>query len=143
MFENLDKYLPLYYKNEEGEFQELTEVELDDIFGKDNSPISLFNNFLSNMISPEVIIETTEGGTWTVRTYLNTNSGLYTVCVWIYDTLKVPVYESENEDEASFAHNMYVAGFESHTIKKLTNIYNGDIINIEVKDIGEEIDDSD
>ena len=27
--------------------------------------------------------------------------------------------------------------------KKLTNIYNGDIINIEVKDIGEEIDDSD
>ena len=143
MFENLDKYLPLYYKNEEGEFQELTEVELDDIFGKDNSPISLFNNFLSNMISPEVIIETTEGGTWTVRTYLNTNSGSYTVCVWIYDTFKVPVYESENEDEARFAHNMYVAGFESHTIKKLTNIYNGDIINIEVKDIGEEIDDSD
>ena len=34
MFENLDKYLPLYYKDEEGEFQELGEKELDDIFGK-------------------------------------------------------------------------------------------------------------
>lgn len=143
MFENLDKYLPLYYKNEEGEFQELTEVELDDIFGKETSPISLLNNLLSDMISPEVIIETTEGGTWTVKTYLNTNSGLYTVYVWLYDTLKIPVHESETEDEASFVHNMYVAGFESHTIKKLTNLYTGDIINIEVKDIEEEIDDSD
>lgn len=143
MFENLDKYLPLYYKNEEGEFQELTEVELDDIFGKENSPISLLNNLLSDMISPEVIIETTEGGTWTVKTYLNTNSGLYTVYVWLYDTLKIPVHESETEDEANFVHNIYVAGFESHTIKKLTNLYTGDIINIEVKDIEEEIDDSD
>jgi len=143
MFENLDKYLPLYYKNEEGEFRELTEVELDDIFGNDDSPFSLFNNFLSNMFSPEVILKTTEGSNWTVKTYLNTNSGLYTVCVWLYETLKVPVHESENEDEANFAHNMYVTGFETHTIKKLTNIHTGDIINIEVKDIGEEIDDSD
>lgn len=143
MFENLDKYLPLYYKDEEGEFQELGEEELNDIFGEDTSPFSLFNSFFSNMIPQEVIIDSTEGSNWTVRTCFNVNTKMYEVFVWIYGVLKVPVFESENEDEASFAHSVYVAGFESHTIKKLTNIHTGDIIDIEVKNIGEEIDDSD
>lgn len=143
MFENLDKYLPLYYKDEEGEFQELGEEELNDIFGEQTSPFSLFNSLFSSIIPQEVIIDSTKGGTWTVRTCFNVGTGKYVVYVWVYGALKVPVHESENEDEAHFAHNMYVAGFESHTIKKLTNIHTGDIIDIEIKNIGEEIDDSD
>ena len=143
MFENLDKYMPLYYKDEEGEFQELGEKELDDIFGKTSSPFSVLKNIMEDVLPKEIILNSSDGGNWKIQTILNTDSRKYEVHVWIYNTVDIPVYETINEDEANFSHNMYVAGFQSHTIKKLTNIHTGDIIDIEIKNIGEEIDDSD
>ena len=142
MFENMEKYFPLYYKGEDGEFHELGKEELDDIFGETTSPFSLLQNVIEDIFPKEVILNSTEGSTWTIQTILNTGTGKYEVHVWVYNTFHVPVWETDNEEEAEFTHSIYVAGFESHTIKKLTNIHTGDLINIEIKNIGEEIDDT-
>ena len=71
MFENLDKYLPLYYKDEKGEFQELGTEQLDDIFGS-VSPFAVFEEFFNDFAPKEIELETTQVGVMKVQVvYLN------------------------------------------------------------------------
>lgn len=146
MFENLDKYLPLYYRDENGEFQELGNDELDDIFGikQDEmpNPFSLLKDFIEDILPAEIVYQTTSGGSWTIETVNLVKEGKYEIRVTLYNEYTVPVYIADDINEAEISHNFYVAAFKAHTIKKLTNIYNGDIINIEIKNYGEEIDET-
>lgn len=142
MFENLDKYLPLYYKNEEGEFQELGTEQLDDIFGS-VSPFAVFEEFFNDFAPKEIELETTQVGVMKVQiVYLN-KERKYEIRVYVSDMMCVPVWVCDSDDEAMTSHDLYVSALRARSVKKLTNFYNGDIINIEMKNSGEEMSEAD
>ena len=138
MFENLDKYLPLYYKNEEGEFQELGTEQLDDIFGS-VSPLAVFEEFFNDFAPKEIELETTQVGVMKVQVVYLNKEKKYEIRVYISDMMCVPVWVCDRDDEAMTSHDLYVSALRARSVKKLTNFYNGDIINIEMKNSGEEM----
>lgn len=138
MFENLDKYLPLYYKDEQGEFQELGTEQLDDIFGS-VSPFAVFEEFFNDFAPKEVELESTIVGATKVQTIYLNKAKKYEIRVCVSDLMSVPVWVCESDDEAITTHDLYVAALRARSVKKLTNFYNGDIINIEMKNSGEEM----
>lgn len=138
MFENLDKYLPLYYKDEQGEFQELGTEQLDDIFGS-VSPFAVFEEFFNDFAPKEVELESTIVGATKVQTIYLNKAKKYEIRVCVSDLMSVPVWVCESDDEAITTHDLYVAALRARSVKKLTNFYTGDIINIEIKNSGEEM----
>ena len=142
MFENLDKYLPLYYKDEQGEFQELGTEQLDDIFGS-VSPFAVFEEFFNDFAPKEVELESTIVGATKVQTIYLNKAKKYEIRVCVSDLMSVPVWVCESDDEAITTHDLYVAALRARSVKKLTNFYNGDIINIEMKNSGEEMNEAD
>ena len=138
MFENLDKYLPLYYKDEQGEFQELGTEQLDDIFGS-VSPFAVFEEFFNDFAPKEVELESTIVGATKVQTIYLNKAKKYEIRVCVSDLMSVPVWVCESDDEAITTHDLYVAALRARSVKKLTNFYTGDIINIEMKNSGEEM----
>ena len=138
MFENLDKYLPLYYKDEQGEFQELGTEQLDDIFGS-VSPFSVFEEFFNDFAPKEVELESTIVGATKVQTIYLNKAKKYEIRVCVSDLMSVPVWVCESDDEAITTHDLDVAALRARSVKKLTNFYTGDIINIEMKNSGEEM----
>ena len=138
MFENLDKYLPLYYKDENGEFQELGTEELDDIFGS-VSPFAVFGELFNDFAPKEIELETTQVGVMKVKVVYLNKKKKYEIRVHISDMMYVPVWACDSDEEAMTSHDLYVAALRARTVKKLTNFYNGDIINIEMKNSGEDM----
>ena len=142
MFENLDKYLPLYYKDEQGEFQELGTEQLDDIFGS-VSPSAVFEEFFNNFAPKEIELETTQIGVMKVQVVYLNKKKKYEIRVHISDMMYVPVWVCDSDEEAMTSHDLYVSALRARSVKKLTNFYNGDIINIEMKNSGEEMNEAD
>lgn len=142
MFENLDKYLPLYYKDENGEFQELGTEELDNIFGS-VSPFAVFGELFNDLAPKEIELETTQVGVMKVQVVYLNKEKKYEIRVHISDLMCVPVWVCESDEEAMTAHDLHVAALRERSVKKLTNFYNGDIINIEMKNSGEEMNEAD
>lgn len=142
MFENLDKYLPLYYKDEQGEFQELGTEQLDDIFGS-VSPFAVFDELFNDFAPKEVELETTQVGAMKVQVVYLNKEKKYEIRVHISDMMCVPVWVCDSDDEAITSHDLYVSALRARSVKKLTNFYNGDIINIEMKNSGEEMNEAD
>ena len=138
MFENLDKYLPLYYKDENGDFQELGTEELDDIFGS-VSPFAVFGELFNDLAPKEIELESTIVGMATVQVVYLNRAKKYEIRVRISDLMCVPVWVCESDEEAMTTHDLYVAALRARSVKKLTNFYNGDIINIEMKNSGEDM----
>lgn len=138
MFENLDKYLPLYYKDEQGEFQELGTEQLDDIFGS-VSPFSVFEELFNDFAPKEIELETTQVGVMKVQVVYLNKKKKYEIRVHISDMMYVPVWACDSDEEAMTSHDLYVSALRARSVKKLTNYYNGDIINIEMKNSGEEM----
>lgn len=142
MFENLDKYLPLYYKDENGEFQELGTEELDDIFGS-VSPFAVFGELFNDLAPKEIELESTIVGMASVQVVYLNRAKKYEIRVRISDLMCVPVWVCESDEEAMATHDLYVAALRARSVKKLTNFYNGDIINIEMKNSGEDMNETD
>jgi hypothetical protein len=142
MFENLDKYLPLYYKDEQGEFQELGTEQLDDIFGS-VSPFSVFEELFNDFAPKEIELETTQVGVMKVQVVYLNKKKKYEIRVHISDMMYVPVWACDSDEEAMTSHDLYVSALRARSVKKLTNFYNGDIINIEMKNSGEEMNEAD
>ena len=142
MFENLDKYLPLYYKDEQGEFQELGTEQLDDIFGS-VSPFAVFDELFNDFAPKEVELETTQVGVMKVQVVYLNKEKKYEIRVHISDMMYVPVWVCDSDEEAMISHDLYVSALRARSIKKLTNFYNRDIINIEMKNSGEEMNEAD
>ena len=142
MFENLDKYLPLYYKDEEGKFQELGTEQLDDIFGS-VSPFAVFEEFFNDFAPKEIELETTQIGVMKVQVVYLNEKKKYEVRVHVSDMMYVPVWVCDSDEEAMTSHDLYVSALRARSVKKLTNFYNGDIINIEMKNSGEEMNEAD
>ena len=142
MFENLDKYLPLYYKDENGEFRELGTEELDDIFGS-VSPFAVFGELFNDFAPKEIELETTHVGVMKVQVVYLNKEKKYEIRVYISDMMCVPVWVCDSDDEAMTTHDLYVAALRARSVKKLTNFYNGDIINIEMKNSGEDMNEAD
>ena len=138
MFENLDKYLPLYYKDENGEFQELGTEELDDIFGS-VSPFAVFGELFNDFASKEIELETTQVGMMKVQVVYLNKEKKYEIRVHISDMMCVPVWVCDSDEEAMASHDFIISALRARSVKKLTNFYNGDIINIEIKNSGEEM----
>ena len=142
MFENLDKYLPLYYKDEQGEFEELGTEQLDDIFGS-VSPFSVFEELFNDFAPKEIELETTQVGVMKVQVVYLNKKKKYEIRVYVSDMMCVPVWACDSDDEAMTSHDLYVSALRARSVKKLTNFYNGDIINIEMKNSGEEMNEAD
>ena len=76
--------------------------------------------------------------TWDV--YVDTLFSLHMVVVKLYNKIVIPIYEDENYSNAVAMAFLAAAAMKTGYAKKLTNILTGDIINIEIKKYGEEID---
>jgi hypothetical protein len=74
--------------------------------------------------------------------YLNKEKK-YEIRVHISDMMYVPVWVCDSDDEAMTSHDLYVSALRARSVKKLTNFYNGDIINIEMKNSGEDMNEAD
>lgn len=139
MDENLfGKYFPLYYQGEDGEFYELGEKEINEIL--EDSGESLLENLFSDLsafaMGAPVLIDEYFGGKWTLRYYCVIDKFEITAEIEGI-TKEIPVYSTTTSSNANFAFNFYVSAFKTGTIKKLTNLSTGDIINIDKKDYGE------
>ena len=62
------------------------------------------------------------------------------VVVKLYNKIVIPIYEDENYSNAVSMAFLAAEAMKTGYAKKLTNILTGDIINIEIKKYGEEID---
>lgn len=106
------------------------------------SPVTdAFDKYLYSLwkdIEKNALMWECNGGNWKVQILRFPMS--YIVVVKIYDILEVPIYEAWEIEYAYNAAKFAAAAMKIGIAKKLTNIFNGDIINIEIKKYGEEID---
>lgn len=133
-FENL---FPL--DDEENEqFKDMLERVLE---GLNGSPIEdPFEKYLDSLwkdIEKNTLMWEYDNGSWKVQILRFPIS--YVVIVKVYDTLEVPIYECWEIEDAYTSARFAAAAMKSGCAKKLTNVFNGDIINIEIKKYGEEI----
>ena len=129
-FENLfpleeenNEELPFYAMRQSGKSGEFFDTLLS----------SLFNDLLTPKILFRINAET-----WEV--YVESLFTSYMVVVKIYEQLKIPIYEGEDYSNMVSMALFAAAAMKKGYAKKLTNILTGDIINIEIKKYGEEID---
>lgn len=129
-FENLfpleeenNEELPFYAMRQSGKSGEFFDILLS----------SLFNDLLTPKILFRINAET-----WEV--YVESLFTSYMVVVKIYEQLKIPIYEGEDYSNMVSMALFAAAAMKKGYAKKLTNILTGDIINIEIKKYGEEID---
>jgi hypothetical protein len=134
-FENL---FPL--DDEENEqFKDMLERVLEGLNGAPiEDPFEKYLDSLWKDIEKNALMWECEGGSWKVQILRFPIS--YVVVVKVYDTLEVPIYECWEIEDAYTSARFAAAAMKSGCAKKLTNVFNGDIINIEIKKYGEEID---
>ena len=101
-----------------------------------------FFDFILNSICDDLFTPKTswhfKADTWDV--YVDTLLSWHMVVVKLYNQLIIPIYEDENYSNTVSIALFAAAAMKKGYAKKLTNILTGDIINIEIKNYGEEID---
>ena len=98
---------------------------------------SLLSSICDDLLTPETSWHF-KGDTWDV--YVDTLFYLHMVVVKLYNKIVIPIYEDENYSNAVSMAFLAAAAMKTGYAKKLTNILTGDIINIEIKKYGDEID---
>ena len=98
---------------------------------------SLLNSIYDDLFTPKTSWHF-KADTWDV--YVDTLFSLHMVVVKLYNKIVIPIYEDENYSNAVSMAFLAAAAMKTGYAKKLTNILTGDIINIEIKKYGEEID---
>ena len=98
---------------------------------------SLLNSICNDLLTPKTSWHF-KGSTWDV--YVDTLFSLHMVVVKLYNKIVIPIYEDENYSNAVSMAFLAAAAMKTGYAKKLTNILTGDIINIDIKKYGEEID---
>lgn len=117
-----DEELPFYAMRQDGKSGELFD--------------SILNSICDDLFTPKTSWHF-KADTWDV--YVDTLFSWHMVVVKLYDQFIIPIYEDENySNTVSMA--LFAAAMKKGYAKKLTNILTGDIINIEIKKYGEEID---
>lgn len=97
----------------------------------------LLSSICDDLFTPKISLHF-KADTWDV--YVDTLFSLHMVVVKLYNKIVIPIYEDENYSNAVAMAFLAAAAMKTGYAKKLTNILTGDIINIEIKKYGEEID---
>lgn len=98
---------------------------------------SLLSSICDDLFTPKTSLHF-KADNWDV--YVDTLFSLHMVVVKLYNKFVIPIYEDENYSNAVSMAFLAAAAMKTGCAKKLTNILTGDIINIEIKKYGEEID---
>lgn len=98
---------------------------------------SLLNSIFDDLFTPKTSWHF-KADTWDV--YVDTLFSLHMVVVKLYNKIVIPIYEDENYSNAVSMAFLAAVAMKTGYAKKLTNILTGDIINIDIKKYGEEID---
>ena len=98
---------------------------------------SLLSSICDDLFTPKTSLHF-KADIWDV--YVDTLFSLHMVVVKLYNKIVIPIYEDENYSNAVSMAFLAAAAMKTGCAKKLTNILTGDIINIEIKKYGEEID---
>jgi hypothetical protein len=127
-FENLfpledDEELPFYAMRQSGKSEEFLN--------------SLLDSICDDLFTPKTSWHF-KADTWDV--YVDTLLSWHMVVIKLYNQLIIPIYEDENYSNTISMALFAAAAMKKGYAKKLTNILTGDIINIEIKNYGEEID---
>lgn len=127
-FENLfpiddDEELPFYAMRQDGKSGGLFD--------------SILNSICDDLFTPKTSWHF-KADTWDV--YVDTLFSWHMVVVKLYNQFIIPIYEDENYSNTVSMALFAAAAMKKGYAKKLTNILTGDIINIEIKKYGEEID---
>lgn len=132
-----NSYFPLFFKNEEDDDYKM----LESINSESLEDVEKILDDCVSQIWKELInqkpIKTYNGGSWAVKVFYYPILAEYIVEVLVYDIISVPIWNGYNEDEALAAGLFAAAAMKNHSAKKLTNVFNGDIINIEIKNYDE------
>ena len=98
---------------------------------------SLLSSIFDDLLTPKTSLHF-KADTWDV--YVDTLFSWHMVVVKLYNKIVIPIYEDENYSNAVSMAFLAAAALKTGYAQKLTNILTGDIINIEIKKYGEEID---
>ena len=97
----------------------------------------LLSSICDDLLTPKTSLHF-KSNTWDV--YVDTLFSWHMVIVELYNQFIIPIYEDENYSNTVAIALFAAAAMKTGYAKKLTNILTGDIINIEIKKYGEEID---